>query len=86
MTFTPYTGDRYWDYPDIISWCYELANDLPKWISIQELGRTEHDNPIVLLTLGKNPTTTPMFWLDACTHASEWTVVMGSIFALSAWW
>ncbi len=85
MAFTPYTGDRYWDYSEIISWCYALAEHLPEWISITEIGQTSYQNPILLITFGKNIETTPMFWVDAGTHASEWTGVMAAIFAMSSW-
>ena len=85
-TFMPYSGNRYWDYPEIQVWCHALANACPEWIQIQTLGYTEHGNPILLLVFGANPNDTPMFWLDAGTHAAEWTGVMASIYAMSSWY
>ena len=85
-SFSTYSGDRYWDYPEIQRWCQDLVQASPDWIQLQTLGLTEHGNPILLLIFGCNPKETPMFWLDAGTHAAEWTGVMAAIYAMSSWY
>ncbi|MAA78893.1 MAG: hypothetical protein CL916_06505 [Deltaproteobacteria bacterium] len=85
-SFTPYCGDRYWDYDEIIQWCTQITLLCPEWISLKTLGHTQNNHPIILLIFGKNPETTPTLWVDAGTHASEWTGVMASIFSMSSWY
>ena len=79
-----YNGDRYWDYPEVEAWCRALAAE-EDWISLETIGVTREGRSIVLLTLGENPSTTPAMWLDAGTHASEFTGVMSVVFSLSRW-
>ena len=85
-TFTPYTGDRYWDYSEIIEWCTNIAALSPQWISLRTLGHTDNNHPIILMVFGKNPEKTPVLWIDAGTHASEWTGVMATISSMSSWY
>ena len=43
------------------------------------------DPDIFLVTLGENPTETPAMWIDAGTHAAEWTGVMSLLYSLEKW-
>jgi hypothetical protein len=85
MTFEAYTGDAYWDYPAIERWCRSYADAHPGWVELQSIGKSAEGRDILLLALGRNPGTTPAFWLDGGTHAAEWTGVMATLYALSKW-
>ena len=85
-SFVPYSGDRYWDYTEILDWCTHIAQLNPEWITLKTLGHTKNNAPIILMIFGKDPENTPTLWVDAGTHASEWTGVMATIFSMSSWY
>ncbi|MEC9071663.1 MAG: M14 family zinc carboxypeptidase, partial [Myxococcota bacterium] len=88
MTWIPYGGDDYLDYPAVTAWCEALAENHPEWVSLTTIARSRHGRPILLLTLGDHsgaPEDKPAFWLDGGTHASEWTGVMATLYAVSHW-
>ncbi|MEL6342347.1 MAG: M14 family metallopeptidase [Myxococcota bacterium] len=84
-----YDGSSYLDYPAIVACCQALADDAPDWVHLEEIGRTDHGRPILLLTIGDrrsgDPNQRPAVWLDGGTHASEWAGVMGTLYALGRW-
>lgn len=76
---------EYWSYPKIEQWVADFVAENSDWISAEVLTKTAAGQPIFLLTLGENPTTTPALWIDAGTHAAEWTGVMALIYSLEKW-
>ena len=88
MSWTPYNGDRYLDFPELETWCRSLAAAHPEWMSIVEIGQSREGRKIWLITVGDQNTeldTKPAFWLDGGTHAAEWTGVMAALHTLSRW-
>ena len=80
-----YKGKEYWDYPKIVEWCSLFSVEYREFVQQEVIGHTREGRPILLLTLGKNTEHTPAMWLDAGTHASEWSGVMSALFSLSKW-
>ena len=88
MNWTPFSGDTYLDFPQLLAWCERLAEALPDWVALSTLDTTRHGRPIPLLTLGRQDDALPSrpgLWIDAGTHASEWTGCMAALFAASRW-
>ena len=88
MTWYPYNGEQYIDFPATEKWCRDLVEAHPSWFSIEEIGRTRHDRPILLITVGEQSSDVhrrPALWLDGGTHASEWTGVMAALHTMSRW-
>ena len=90
MTFswTAYRGDAYWHWEQTKRWCETLASAHPQWTVLEEIGRSGENEPIYLLTIGRNDghqDHRPGLWLDGGTHAAEWTGVMSAIYTVSAW-
>lgn len=93
--WTPYTGDRYLDFPALEAWCDALVEAHPRWFEKQILDHTAHGRPLILITVGRREAPDqgapdprgdrPAFWLDAGTHAAEWAGIMASLYALSRW-
>ncbi|MEC8379067.1 MAG: M14 family zinc carboxypeptidase [Myxococcota bacterium] len=82
---TSYDGTQYWDYPTIEAWCIKFCEDHRDWATLETIGYSREGRPILLVTLGGDPTAVPTFWLDGGTHAMEWTGVMATLYALSEW-
>ncbi|MCB9764256.1 MAG: hypothetical protein H6739_31075 [Alphaproteobacteria bacterium] len=83
-----YDGDRYLSFPELEARCRQLAAEHPEWVLLDEVGRTDGDRPIHLLTIGRNDgqaDTRPGFWLDGGTHAAEWAGVMAALYAACRW-
>ncbi|MEC7988079.1 MAG: M14 family zinc carboxypeptidase [Myxococcota bacterium] len=85
MSFEQYTGSEYWDFPTLHRWCLALCEEHKEWMQYEELSLSREGRPIFLIRIGKNVGSTPNFWLDAGTHASEWTGVMSAVYSLSEW-
>ena len=93
MTWTPYEADAYLDVDEIETFCRELAETHPEWVELETVGETRHDRPILLLTLsaadrgpeGSERGRRPALWLDAGTHASEWTGISAVLYIVSDW-
>lgn len=88
MVWTPYHGDDYLDFPRVRAWCEDLAEAHPQWVSLTTTATSRQGRPILLLTVGDQsgqPMDRPAFWLDGGTHASEWTGVMATLYAVSHW-
>ena len=88
MSFTWYDRHDYFDFPQLESWCEQLAATHPEWVSLETLGETRHGRPILLLTLARHDGAEhrrPAFWIDGGTHAVEWTGVMNTVSAISTW-
>jgi len=88
MAWNPYVGDAYWDYPKTLKWCEALAEAHPDWFALEQIGQSGQGRPIVLLTVGNQQgelAQKSALWVDAGTHASEWTGVMATLFSLSQW-
>jgi hypothetical protein len=73
----------------IVSWCLALAEAAPRWVSLHEAGRSREGRPLLLLTVGDHasgdPDARPSLWLDAITHASEWTGASALLHSLRLW-
>ncbi len=91
MPFVPYRGDHYLDADAIDAWLDQLAQAAPAWVTVEQAGRSRMGRPIRVVTVGARaadaeaPAQRPAFWLDAGTHATEWTGVMAALFTLSRW-
>ncbi|MEL6179261.1 MAG: M14 family zinc carboxypeptidase, partial [Myxococcota bacterium] len=88
MNWSPYRGHTYLDFPQLQAWCAELAEALPQWVSLATLGHTRQGRPLLLLTLGRHDPDRdhrPTLWIDAGTHASEWTSCMAALYVVSSW-
>jgi len=85
--FSPYQGDAYLDYEQILAWCEAAAQKWPRWLWTEEYGRSREGRPLLMLTLhaGEAARHCPAFWLDGGTHASEWAGVMSTLYTLSRW-
>ncbi|MFN3200201.1 MAG: M14 family zinc carboxypeptidase [Bradymonadia bacterium] len=89
---SPYNGDAYLDFPQLHQWCVSLVEAFPEWFELTVLDHTVHQRPILLITVGARGESEhdprddrPGFWLDAGTHAAEWTGVMATLYALTQW-
>ncbi|MCA9565944.1 MAG: hypothetical protein KC561_20745, partial [Myxococcales bacterium] len=85
-----YSGDEYFDFDWLYAWCSGIAERDPRWFSVHETGTTRGGRPLLLLTLTDHEsegsvTERPAIWLDAGTHASEYTSVAAVVFTLSRW-
>lgn len=92
MSLSPlpaFPADRYLSWPEIDAFCQDLARARPDRVHLEELGRSRQGRPLYLLTLalpgGAPVQDRPAFWLDAGTHASEWTGVSAALFTLHRW-
>ncbi len=93
MPFTPYTADRYLDFDEVESFCRTLADAHPEWVQLDAPGESTKGRPLLVLTLSSADTgpdgskrgERPALWLDAGTHASEWTGVSAVLYAVSQW-
>ncbi|MEM1347110.1 MAG: M14 family zinc carboxypeptidase [Myxococcota bacterium] len=87
MAFTPYSGDTYIDVDTLDAWCASLVKALPRWFACEEIGRSRLGRPIYMVTVGHEAAAQgcPAIWIDAGTHASEWTGVCAASRVLSAW-
>lgn len=88
MAWQPYKGDKYLEFPVVDRWCREAVEEFPHVIAREDIGQTRHNRPIFLLTLSTNLAEAhcrPSFWLDAGTHASEWTGTSTALYIVSHW-
>ncbi|MGM0556104.1 MAG: M14 family metallopeptidase [Myxococcota bacterium] len=93
MAWTPYLAESYLDFEDIEAFCRELARAHPEWVELEVAGESRRDRPIFLLTISQRDRAPdgsirgerPALWLDAGTHASEWTGISAVLFAVSRW-
>lgn len=88
MSWEPYNGREYLDFPSIEEWCKSLSDAFPEWFRLEEIGQSREGRSIFLIAVGDHKTDVsarPAFWLDGGTHASEWTGVMAVLHTLSRW-
>ena len=88
MSWEPYRGHAYWDFDQVRSWCEAMAQAHPEWVRVREIGRTRHERPILLCIFGRAEVASearPAVWIDAGTHASEWTGVSAALAVMSSW-
>lgn len=82
--------NRFYDYNQIIEQCRQLTMAYPELLTMTEVGRSEQDRPLYVLTLN-NPKTgldtdKPAMWIDGNVHGNEIQaseVVMYSIWYLT---
>jgi hypothetical protein len=82
-----YDGQSYLTWPEIEAFCTSIADRCPEFVQLSEIGRSRHDRPIVMLTIGAvgGAENRPAMWLDGGTHASEFTGVMAALHCLETW-
>lgn len=88
MTWTPYRADDYLSFDAIEAWCRQAAAAFPGHVRVEEIGRSRHGRPLLLLTVGVldgGEDRRPAFWLDGGTHAAEWAGVMSALYTVSRW-
>ncbi len=88
--WTPYRGETYLDWSQVEAWCRGLAARFPRFVRLDEIGRSRHGRPLLLLGIagdagGPDIARRPAVWLDGGTHAAEWTGVMATLYAASRW-
>ncbi len=87
-SWRPYEASDYLDVTDIDVFLNSAARDIPELFSFSQVGASRHGRPIWLVTLalGDKPLEErSILWLDAGTHASEWTGVSALMYSLSEW-
>lgn len=88
MSYTPYDGSRYLDWEEIEELLHAMAREHDDLVSLKQVGESHHGKPIwmVTLCLGERALDErSILWLDAGTHASEWTGVSALLYSLSQW-
>jgi hypothetical protein len=93
MSWNPYTADDYVDFEYVEEFCRTLAADQPDWVELEVVGESHEGRPLLLLTIsadGEGPDGSgrgqrPALWLDAGTHASEWTGISAVLYTVSRW-
>jgi hypothetical protein len=88
MPWTPFDGDRYLDFDEVVAFCEALEAAHPEWVKLQAIGASGQGRPILLLTLSRQDDGVqdrPAFWLDGATHAAEWAGVMAALVSVSRW-
>ena len=93
MVFKPYHADDYVDFVYVEDFCRRLAEAHPEWVALETVGQSRHKRPLLQLTLSARKTgpdgsergQRPALWLDAGTHASEWTGISAVLFAVTRW-
>ena len=93
MSFRPYHAEDYLDFNEIEQFCRTLADTHPEWVELDVVGESTKGRPLVLLTISAEETgpdgsergDRPALWLDAGTHASEWTGISAVLFTVSRW-
>lgn len=93
MSWSPYCADAYLDFDEVEAFCRELAAAHPDWVECEEVGTSREGRPILLLTVGAAGASggepgrgnRPAIWLDAGTHAAEWTGVSAVVYVVSQW-
>ncbi len=48
--------NRFYDYPDVLKMANDLVTAYPNLLSLQEIGRTSQNRPLIVITLN-NPAT-----------------------------
>ena len=67
MSWSPYNGDRYLDFPELEAWCHALVEAHSDWMSLVEIGQSREGRSIWLITVGAQSgdlDSKPAFWLD----------------------
>ena len=88
MSESDYTAEHYLDWPEIAAHYRALVEGAPEWARLDVVGESREGRELLLLTigdLGTDPDDKPGFWLDAGTHAVEWTGVMSALRTATCW-
>lgn len=93
MSWTPYAADDYVDFDYVETFCRQLADEYSRWVDVEVVGQSHQGRPLLLMTLsdekrgpdGSMRGQRPALWLDAGTHASEWTGISAVLFVISQW-
>ncbi len=67
--------NRFYDYPDVLKMANDLVAAYPNLLSLQEIGRSSLNRPLIVITLN-NPatgadTSKPAMWIDGNIHGNE---------------
>ena len=88
MTYTPYDGSSYLDWDEVEALLVAMSEAHADLVSLTSVGESHQGRPIwmVTLCLGERELhERSVLWLDAGTHASEWTGVSALLYSLSRW-
>ena len=83
-----YDASDYLDLQQVYDLCEALGRQHPQWVEVQTLGQAFALRPIQAVVLGHRDDmrdVRPTLWIDAGTHASEWTSVSAAMFMLATW-
>ena len=53
----------YWDWDEIEAWCRALAERMPDWFEIEEVGQSREGRPLILVTVVLFPRPFPS-WVE----------------------
>ncbi|KST62347.1 M14 family metallopeptidase [Mastigocoleus testarum] len=77
MKVNKFDFSHYYTYAELVDYLTQMAEDYPKLIDLQVLGKSYAGRDIWLVTLTNqvtgSPLTKPGYWIDANTHAAEVT-------------
>jgi hypothetical protein len=67
--------NRFYDYPEVLKMANDLVTAYPNLLSLQEIGRTSQNRPLIVIILN-NPatgadTSKPAMWIDGNIHGNE---------------
>jgi len=88
VSWTPYAAAAYLDFDEVEEFCRLLAESHPEWVECDEVGESRAGRPILCVTIGARGADRgrrPALWLDAGTHAAEWTGVSAVLYVVSRW-
>lgn len=93
MGWTPYRAESYPDFEELQDFCTSLAHEHSEWVELEVIGQSHRDRPLYKMVIsqadrgpdGSTRGERPALWLDAGTHASEWTGISAVMFVISRW-
>ena len=67
--------NRFYDYPEVLKMANDLVTAYPNLLSLQEIGRTSQNRPLIVIILNNTATgadtSKPAMWIDGNIHGNE---------------